>query len=250
MAVRNKILVVESADAHANQEHRRSPEELVRELGYAVVVHPSPVGVGRALAEHDADVVLLGWELPGERDEKLVHLIESWQRTRALRVIVVSGARCAELTALLEVRRDVWVVGADVLGQELPRLLEQAPRSLGRDGAPVDGKFIHRLKSRLELVSNGWDGVAQGRTGYREIEFPLAAARGQAQLLEFRQLVLLLDEVIDVVRRGESFSGGRPTPAQYEAVTAALRFALQAMAAPPYGSDRDVTPLLERLRKS
>lgn len=229
----------------------RLAEQLVRDLGHQVALHASAIGVGHALSHQAASAVLLAWEFPSEQDQKLRGLIEAWTRGRALKVFVLVPYPRPELERRLADRSDVVVITYDSIDTQLPAALgplsldPSLPVEMGRD----DGHFVQRLRSRLHSASIAWEGVAQGLLNAREMHFPLTAARGQAELMKFEKLTELLDELGEVLKQAEVISG-RPTPSQYEAVTAALRFAIHAASAPPYDSGRDITPLVTRLRRS
>lgn len=229
----------------------RAAEQLVRELGHHVALHASAIGIGHALSRQTASVVLLAWGFPPEQDQKLRVLIDSWRRGRSLKVVVLVPYARPALERSLE-RGDVSVIAYDALDTQLPVALGQPSLELGSSAgdSPRDqGQFVRRLRSRLQSASMAWEGIAQGVLSPREIQFPLVAARGQAELMKFDKLIELLDELTEVLKQADVVSG-RPTPSQYEAVTAALRFAIHAASAPPYDSGRDITPLVTRLRRS
>jgi hypothetical protein len=96
MSVRHKVLLIDTGDPLLS-----AVENATRDLGHFIYSHPSPVGVGQALAQYDADVVLLFWDQPAEQDRKLKTLIESWERFRPLKTVVFSRTRAKELPAVL-----------------------------------------------------------------------------------------------------------------------------------------------------
>jgi hypothetical protein len=114
-------------------------------------------------------------------------------------------------------------------------------------GRGEQGLFATRLRRRLSEASQVWENIAQGAASHREMDFLLGAIHGQAQLLRWDKVARLIAETRNVLKdsMGESLR-----IEQYEAVGAALRFCVQASAAPPYDSDRDVEPMLLRLRRT
>jgi hypothetical protein len=116
------------------------------------------------------------------------------------------------------------------------------------DADSEGSQFVHRLEQRLRSAASAWEAIAQGAPRYRDVEFVVSAAHGQATTLAFVRLSLLLVEVLEVVRRAEA--RGRVTTEQYNAVAAAVRFAVQVSAAPPYDADCDVTAIVARLKSS
>jgi hypothetical protein len=243
MSVRHKVLVVDTGDPLLT-----AVENAARDLGHLIYNHASPVGVGQALAQHDADVVMFFWDQPREQDHKLKTLIESWERFRTLKTVVFSRSRANELPGVLAGAGDRTVLRPDDLQDLLATVLGQPSREFEAvDPGPGEGShFITRLRRRLTEASVCWEGIAQGSPSHREMDFLLGTAQGQAQLIHLDKLVALITEVRTVVRD----SSGTPRPEQYESVTAALRFSVHATLAPPYDADRDVQPMLTRLRKS
>jgi hypothetical protein len=243
MAVRHKVLVIDTGDPLL-----RAVESAARDLGHLVYNHPSPVGVGQALAQHDADVVLLFWDQPREQDRKLRTLIESWERFRTLKTVILSRGRTLDLPAVLAGGTDRNVLAADQFQERLAEVLGRPSREFEAvDAGPAESShFIARLRRRLSEAATCWEAIAQGTPNHREMDFLLGTAQGQAQLIHLDKLAMLLTEVRTVVRD----SMGTPRPEQYESVTAALRFAAHATLAPPYDADRDVQPMVLRLRKS
>lgn len=238
------MLVLDSGDPDV-----RAAETLSRDLGHLVFTHPSPVGVAGALGRYHIDVVLLGWHLGAEQDAKLLTLLESWERLRALKIVLLARSRHAELRVMLAAGHDAAVVSVESMDSELRGVLGQPSREFESVQSmwPEGSHFVHRLRARLLAATQCWEGIAQGSVNAREIEFPLVAANGQAQLLQFNRLGELIDEVTKVTRECEQ--SGRPSAEQYEAVTAALRFAIHVTMA-PYDADRDTSPILRRLRRS
>lgn len=243
MSVRHKVLLIDTGDPLLE-----AVERAARDLGHFIYSHPSPVGVGQALAQHDADVVLLFWDQPAEQDRKLKTLIESWERFRTLKTVVFSRTRATELPSVLAGTGDRSVLSPDDLQERLSQVLGQPSREFEAvDSGPGEGShFIARLRRRLTEASACWEGIAQGSPNHREMDFLLGTAQGQAQLIHLDKLAALITEVRTVVRD----SVGTPRPEQYESVTAALRFSVHATMAPPYDADRDVQPMVQRLRKA
>ncbi len=247
MAIRHNILVLDSPQAEV-----RAAEQIARDLGHVVFTHASPVGVGGVLSRFEIDTVMFGWALSTEQDAKLQALLESWERARSLRVIILVEKRRSELVTQLSAHPDASVVTFEEIASRLPDLLGQTSREMNvapSSSTPPAVQFVERLRSRLQAASNVWEKIAQGTATYGDMNFPLAAAQGQAELLAFRKVTELLHEVAQVVTSSKS-AGGRPSPQQYDAVTAALRFSIHATTAPPYDSDRDTSPLVRRLRRS
>ncbi len=246
MATRHNILVLDSLKPQVGLA-----EGVARDLGHRVFTHPSPVGVGAVLSKHDIDTVLLEWDLSKQQNAKLYTLMDSWERQRPLKLVVLVAMHLVELAKELSARPDTWVVSFDEIELRLPDVLGQTSREeqASSSSNPPASQFVERLQSRLQQASQAWESIAQGTGVHSDLNYPLAAAQGQAELLAFENLALLLDGVADVARASK-VQGGRPSPAQYDAVTAALRFAIHATTAAPYDAGRDVSPLLRRLQRS
>lgn len=241
-----RILVVDTGeDAQA-----RAASEAARQLGHEVFNHASPVGVGSALAQHDADVVILVWDLPAQQDHKLLSLIESWERFRPLRTLVITVQREQELRQLLSRSPNASVLPVGEIDKGLSRALGEPSREFEAVGSQrgESSRFVIRLRNRLTDAAQCWETIAQGSENFGEMEFLLAAAQGQARLIHLEKLMVLLAHIRLVIHECEERK--RPNYEQYEAIAAALSFAIFATSAPPYDADRDVQPMLERLRKS
>jgi hypothetical protein len=247
MAIRRKILVIDNA-AH---ELVRSAAGVARDSGHQVFSHPSPVGVGSALAQHHADTVLFAWELPAGQDHKLQNLVETWERFRTLKTVVLVAARSSELSQLLSRCQDAAVLSPSDIPIRLKAVLGEPSREFDAVDSSSRGEgshFVLRLQRRLTEAVACWDAIAQGSGSQREMEFLLGAAHGQAQLIHLEKLIALLGEVRATVRA--AFGRKHPSPEQYQSVASALAFAVHATGAPPYDADRDVQPMVQRLRKS
>jgi len=243
MSVRHNVLIIMTADPRLV-----AAEDIARRLGHFVYLHESPVGAGNAITRNDIDVAILSWNAGVEQDRKLLSLIESWQRMRSLKVVVLTATRVASLTGLMAGRPDVSVIESSRL-ERLPDVLGKTSGEMKAVSMPDrGGLFVDRLRQRLEEASQNWDNIAQGGSNYRRMDFLLGGAQGQAQMLDFDRLDALLSETRTVV--AECAAHGRPMPAQYDAVAAALRFSVHISSAPPYDADCDITPLKRRLRQS
>ncbi len=245
MRVCHHVLVIEPGDSAADAAHK-----LASELGHEVSTHPSPVGVAKVLRERSIDMVVLPWRLGAAQDQKLRSLVKSWERTRPLRVIILAEDRERALADAVGEINDTKVVSVGALLQELPRVLGQSSREFAAivEERPDDNQFVERLRERLDAAARQWEGIAQRTLDPREILFPLGGALGQAEILKLDKLATLLREISAVAQACEM--SGRPTPEQYDSVTAALRFAVHAISGPPYDADSDPTNLITRLRHS
>jgi hypothetical protein len=139
MRVCHNVLVLEPGDSAAG-----AAEALASELGHRIWTHPSPVGVSRVLRELSIDVVVLPWRLGAAQDEKLCSLVKSWERTRPLRVIILTEGRERALVDALGQVNDVRVLSVSALTYELPRVLGQSSREVVvvMKERPDDNQFV------------------------------------------------------------------------------------------------------------
>lgn len=243
MVTHRNVLIIDSLEGVMDEA-----ASLVRELGHRTYRNASAVGVGTALAEHDIGVIIIGWDRPLRDSDKLTTLVHSWRRLRQVAIVIIAARSARDLAESFDPVTGVAVVEAERMDTELPSLLGQNLRDAVAAASlrPEGSQFVHRLEQRLRSAAAAWEAVAQGAPRHRDVEFVVSAAHGQATTLAFVRLSLLLVEVLEVLRRAES--RGRVTSEQYNAVAAALRFAVQVSIAPPYDADCDVSALVARLK--
>ena len=89
--------------------------ELLRKAGCTVFDAGSPIGVTRAIVEHQIDVIVLDVMMPDISGDKLARLLRNNPRMHQLSIILVSGADVTRLSQIAaDVKADSVVHKADI----------------------------------------------------------------------------------------------------------------------------------------
>src|SRR5690606_37413027 len=138
--------------------------------------------VGAALAAHDIGVIIIGWDRASRDSDKLTTLVQAWRRLRPVAIVIVATKVASDLAENFDPVSGVAVIDAERIDTELPSLLGQNMRDAVATASlrPEGSQFVRRLEQRLLSAALAWEAIAQGAPRYRDVEFVVSAAHGQA----------------------------------------------------------------------
>lgn len=122
-AVPLRVLVIDDDDVA-----RDVIVDVLQQDGHQVTSLPSPIGATKHIVDQNVDVVVLDLMMPSMRGDKLATLLGRNPKLKHLGVVLVTGTRLEEVSALAEGMGSVTIVSKGGIQSDLLPAVRKAAR--------------------------------------------------------------------------------------------------------------------------
>jgi len=244
---KGRVLVIDD-----DEIARQAISDLLQNGGYAVHPLASPIGATQVLASQSIVAAVIDLNMPIMSGDRFIALIRTWDRTRDLPVVLISGESSETLREAAAALPGVAVVAKAQMNEQLVATLGYAllrkplgapTRPSPRNEAPA-GKPT-ALSAQLCLAH--WrDLVAMRGLPMSQLIESLDALRAEAQTLALGNIVQLVATTLEIA---EQCGGRRPVPAEVDTTVSELLAHLAGVDGDKAGSfDRSLVLTIHRSR--
>lgn len=195
--------------------------DLLEDAGYKVFSQTSPIGATSVISAESIDLAIIDINLPVMQGDAVVRLLRSWDKSRTLPIVIISGVAQSKLTGLQDELRNVRTLTKSVLQDELIPAIEyllsvrtgtmlRQPRPADRD-PDLGAKFVNLVREQLNAAPRAVRELRHGsETTRADLLRSVSLLRGQAHLLNLRQSSRLLGAMQLVLEALEGSKGAHP----------------------------------------